>query len=149
MGGLYITRIGGLMRHDVSLAVDVDEEYPDLLRRIAGVFGRCEGKIQLSKNSNIVELAKFVRGQVKYIAQATRTTSKRDQVRVVLYCLEYLQSETAQQKLVYCTAQKAWSLDRSYIISMKGESQRINEARSAGISSKPRRIKRSRQRAAA
>lgn len=134
------------MHHDDLSVNCADEEYPDVLRRIAGVFGRREGRIQLSKNGNIVELAKFVRGQVRQVSLVTKTNNKREQVQVVLHCLEYLQSEAGQQKLVYCVGQKVWSLEKGYILSQKTESRRIMSEMRAANPSKPRRIKRSRRR---
>lgn len=129
--------------------ISVDEEYPVLLRRIAGVFRHSKGKVQSSKNGSIVNLAKRVRGQVMNVAEATGTLNKDRQIQIVLDCLNYLESSEGQRKLVYCTSQKVWSLDKAYLSSQKRESCRFIDESNAAASSKPRRMKRSRQKLAA
>jgi len=131
------------MLDDDPLAMFADENYPDLLRRIAGVFGHLGGKIQPGKSGSITELATVVRRQVRNVSEATKTNNKRDQVQVVLYCLKFLESEAGRRKLVYCTSQKSWSLDKKYIVSQKRESRRLKSERDTATFSKPRRIKRS------
>ncbi len=132
-----------------SLVISIDEEYPVLLRRIAGVFRHSKGKVQSSKNGSMINLAKHIRGQVRNVAEATGTSNKERQIRIVLDCLNYLQSSEGQRKLVYCTSQKVWSLDKAYLSSQKRESRRFVEESNAAALKKPRRMKRSWQKLAA
>ncbi len=127
------------------LAIFADERYPDLLRRIAGVFGHLGGKVKPGKSGNITELARVVRSQVRDISGATGSNSKKEQIQVVLYCLRFLEGEAGKRQLVYCTSQRSWSLDKSYILSQRRESRRLKTERDASVFLKRRRIKRSRQ----